>query len=185
MKIREIAPEQIESVIFPIMRSTFAQNFSYNVLDVRTPKELEGYDILKTNFNMREWINLGAFDENENLMGFSLSYQARIYELYTQTSIVLPEFRRKGIYTALTKQILEIAKKKGYQMVTSNHVNSNNTVIMAKLKLGYKISGFEISDDFGSMVKLTHYVNEKRAKMFDVRTGYVRPDDEMKSLLKL
>jgi ribosomal protein S18 acetylase RimI-like enzyme len=185
MTIRELTQQEFDELIFPLMSTAFADTFSYSIFDVRTEKELEQFPRLKDNFRKREFIYLGAFDSSGEIAGYSISYQARTYELYTQTSVVLPQYRRKGIYTSLTKKVLEMALEKGYQMITSNHVTSNNSVIMAKLKLGFKITGFEIYDDFGSLVKLTYFLNEKRSRMFDVRTGFVRPDEEMKGLLKI
>ncbi len=109
----------------------------------------------------------------------------RMYELYTMNSVILPEFRRKGLYSMLVKETVKEARALGYQMVTSNHVISNNAVIIAKLKLGFNISGIEVFDDFGMTVKLTCHLNETRKKAFDFRTGLTRPDDEIRKLMQL
>lgn len=185
MIIRELTPDEVEKNINPLIPEAFADTFSYSIFDVRTQKEIDEYPRLASNFNKREFIYLGVFDESGNIMGWSISYQARRYELYTQTSVVLPAFRRRGIYSEITKTILNLAKEKGYQMVTSYHVVSNNAVIIAKLKLGFRISGFELSDDYGSLVKMTCFLNEKRARMYDFRAGTLRPDEEMKAIFRL
>lgn len=185
MIIRELTQEEVDLEINPLVATAFLETFSYPVLDVRTQNELEQFPTLKENFRKREFVFLGAYQESGELMGYSISYQARTYELYTQTSVVLPEYRRKGVYTEMTKSIIRIAGEKGYQMVTSNHVASNNSVIVAKLKLGFFISGFELVDDFGALVKLTYYLNEKRSRMYNVRTAFRRPDEDLKELLRL
>lgn len=185
MIIRELTQEEADEKIYPLLNEAFADTFGYSIFDVRNELELQQFPRLKDSFRKREFIFLGAFKEADQLMGYSISFQARTYELYTQTSVVLPEHRRKGIYTALTKNILKLAEEKGYQMVTSNHVASNNAVIMAKLKLGFYISGFELLDDFGALVKCTYFLNEKRNRMYNVRTSLKRPDQDLRDLLKL
>ncbi len=185
MIIRELKHEEADKIIYPLISSAFADTFTYSALETRTQSELEQFERLKDSFRQRDFIFLAAFNENNDLMGFSISFQLRIYEIYTQTSVVLPEYRRKGVYSELTKAILKKAGEMGYQMVTSNHVASNNAVIVAKLKLGFSISGFELVDDFGALVKLTFYLNEKRARMYNVRTALRRPDQDLKDLLKL
>lgn len=185
MIIRELTQEEADEKIYPLITDAFSETFSYSVFDVRTEAELLAFPRLKESFRKREFLFLGAFSDSDELMGYSISFQMRSLELYTQTSVVLPAHRRKGIYTALTKKILEVASGKGYQMVTSNHVASNNAVIMAKLKLGFYISGFELVDDYGALVKLTCFLNEKRSQMFNVRTSFRRPDEEQKKLLKI
>lgn len=185
MKISELTQEEVDEKIQPLISCAFGETFSYSVFDIRTQKELAEFPRLKESFRKREFIYLGAFSDSGELLGYSLSYQSRVYEIYTQTSVVLPAFRRQGVYTELTKTVLKLAEERGYQMVVSSHVPSNNSVIVAKLKLGFRISGFELSDDFGSLVKLTYYLNDKRSKMFDVRSGFLRPDAEQKTLLKL
>ncbi len=185
MIIRELTQEEADEKIYPLINGAFADTFGYSVFDIRTELELQQFPRLKDGFRKREFVFLGAFNNVGDLMGFSISYQMRVYELYTQTSVVLPEHRRKGIYSELTRNVLRIAGEKGYQMVTSNHVASNNSVIMAKLKLGFFISGFELVDDFGALVKMTYYLNEKRSRMYHVRTSLRRPDQDLKDLLKL
>lgn len=185
MNIRELSQEEADEKLYPLINGAFADTFGYPTFETRTDLETQQFPKLRDNFRRREFIFLGAFSDTDELMGFSISYQMRNYELYTQTSVVLPEHRRKGIYTALTKMNLKLAGEKGYQMVTSNHVASNNSVIMAKLKLGFYISGFELVDDFGALVKLTHFLNEKRERMYHVRTSLKRPEQDLKDLLKL
>lgn len=62
-------------------------------------------------------------------------------ELYMMSSGVLPKYRRSGWYTKLAHVTIKEAKKLGFQMITSNHITSNNSVIIAKLKLGFQIAG--------------------------------------------
>ena len=59
---------------------------------------------------------------------------------------------------------------------------TNNAVIIPKLKAGFVISGFEVSDRFGTLVQLSYYFNPLRRKMMDVRVGQRKPDEEIRKL---
>ncbi len=62
-------------------------------------------------------------------------------------------------------KILQILKKQGFQKVTSRHSVTNNNVIVPKLKAGFVITGFEISEVFGLLIILTYYFNDTRRKL--------------------
>ena len=154
------------------------------MFNVRTETELNAFPRLKERFDNRELLYLVAYD-GDKVAGWSASYQSKIYELYTKNSVVLPEYRRRGIYSLLTKRILNLARERGYQMVSSHHVVANNSVIVAKLKMEFFITGYELTDDYGSLVKMTYFINEKRRKAFEVRSGIKKPDAEMKEILNI
>lgn len=79
--------------------------------------------------------------------------------------------------------ILVQLKNDGFQVVVSRHNLTNNAVIIPKLKAGFVISGFEVDDRFGTLVKLSYFFNPLRRKLLDVRVGQSAPDDEVKKLL--
>ncbi len=184
MILKELTEEQFFSFYSDLRTKYFSDTLSYSVMDVRDAHEMALTASLKTKL-VQDSLYLGVYTDKDELMGWSVSYQAKVLELYTQNSAVIPEFRRKGVYSLMQKHVLKVAKERGYQMVTSHHVASNNSVIMAKLKLGFMITGFELCDDFGALVKLTNYLNETRSRAYQVRTGLKRPDQDIKDLLKI
>lgn len=184
MILKELTEEQFFSFYPELRVKYFSETLSYSVMNVRNAHEMSQTEKLKSKL-VQDSLFLGVYTEKNELMGWSVSYQAKVLELYTQNSVVIPEFRRMGVYSLMQKHILKVAKERGYQMVTSHHVASNNSVIMAKLKLGFMITGFELCDDFGALVKLTNYLNETRSRVYDVRTGLTRPDQDIKDLLKI
>jgi hypothetical protein len=40
-------------------------------------------------------------------------------------------------------------------------------------------------DEFGVVVKLTHYLNEVRGKAMEFRSGQMKPDESLKTLFKI
>jgi len=128
-------------------------------------------------------LRLGIF-KNDELTGWHFGKQISFDSFYMQNSVILPEHRRKGLYTALLKTVIEISIKQGFQRVTSRHIATNNHIIIPKLKAGFVITNLEINDVLGITVQLTFYSNEVRRKMMDYRVGHIFPDNEIKEQLR-
>jgi hypothetical protein len=62
---------------------------------------------------------------------------------------------------------------------------TNNDVIIPKLKAGFLITSFELSDTFGSLVHLTYYPSPLRRKVQVYRAGDLFPDEEIRKALGL
>lgn len=95
---------------------------------------------------------------------------------------IIEDYRNKGIYTKLLKEIFCILEEKGFQKVVSHHHATNNQVIIPKLKVGFIITGMEIDDKFGLMVNLTYFFNEKRKDIINFRVGSNKMNDIEKYL---
>ena len=73
--------------------------------------------------------------------------------------------------------VIEHARAHGYAAITSRHASNNNPVIVAKLKLGFFVSGFEYSGVYGPLVRLTYLVSELRRALHKVRSRPIRRID--------
>ena len=82
-------------------------------------------------------------------------------------------------------ELLERVEKMGFQVVLSRHTTTNNSIIIPKLKAGFVITALEVSDRFGTLVHLSYYFNEKRRKVMLFRAGDFKPDQDVKSALRL
>lgn len=163
-------------------KDVFADTLYFNARDVRTAQELACFDKLKAGMNPRYELHLAMYDE-EKLIGWSSSFQVSVAELYMMNSAIMPEYRRQGYYTTLMNKVIEKAKEKGFQQITSQHLASNNAVIIPKLTSGFQIVGTEVSDQYGVFVKLAYYLNETRRDMYYFRTGAIHPSEEMLKIL--
>lgn len=128
-------------------------------------------------------LRLGVFFRDQ-FCGWTIGEQQADGVFYMRNSAIFPEHRRKGLYSALLDKTLQSARNKGFQAVRSRHKATNNEVIIPKLKAGFKITGFEISDIFGTLVHLTLFLNPLREQVLDYRVGY-KPSDEVKKALGL
>jgi hypothetical protein len=156
----------------------------FRALDAFSDVEKEKISVLRTSIKDAIRIRLGLYHKNE-FIGWSWGFQETAETFYMCNSAVLEPHRRKGLYTQLAKRMVLLAEERGFQKIYSRHTATNNSVIIAKLKLGFHITSLEMSDTFGVLVHLSYLPNCKRRKVLNFRAGQARPDEEVRRLLKL
>ena len=117
-------------------------------------------------------LRIGAF-RNEVLVGWTYA-RAEGSLLHMVNSGVAPANRRQRVYSHLVQLVLGHAKAQGYVSVLSRHAASNNAVVIAKLKLGFFVSGFEYSEVYGPLVRLSYLPGELRRKLYQARSSPLR-----------
>ena len=117
---------------------------------------------------------LAAF-RGKVLVGWSQGYREGTSQFYMLNSGVAVTERRSGVYSQLVEGLLAHAESEGYSSVRSRHTAANTAVIIAKLKLGFQVSGFEYSEVYGPLVQLTYLVGEARRKLYQTRASPIRP----------
>lgn len=118
-------------------------------------------------------LRIGAF-RGDSLVGWTFAHPEGASHLYMINSGVAPAERRQGVYTELARLVIEHARSRGYVAVLSRHAANNNAVIVAKLKLGFFVSGFEYSEVYGPLVRLTFLVGELRRTLYQSRSAPIR-----------
>jgi len=92
-------------------------------------------------------------------------------------------------HSTLVKNILKEVPEAA-QLLTEEELRAHEAlksnwkppVLIAKLRAGFVISGFELSDIMGSLVQLTYFHSSERRKLLDVRVGITRPTGRMREL---
>ncbi len=106
------------------------------------------------------------------MIGWCYGWQdSKSTDFYMASSLVIPEHRNKGLYTKMLKKVLEQTKADGLTSVRSRHLCTNNPIIIAKLKCGFTINGFEQDEVMGTLVRMIFHHNEKRKKASLFRAG--------------
>lgn len=155
--------------------------------EVYSKKELNQFKKLREEYNVSKNVyrlNLALFYKDK-FVGWSWGFQETATVYYMCNSAILPQHRRKGLYTALMLETMKCVKPKGFLKLYSRHIITNNDIIIAKLKCGFKITNFELSDAFGTMVHLTYFPQKIKNDILDFRSGLKRPDKKMKKIFKL
>ena len=119
-------------------------------------------------------LRVGAF-RAERLVGWTFARAEAGYDLHMVNSGVARAERRQGVYSRLVQLTIEYATSHGYRSIKSRHVPMNNAVIIAKLRLGFQVSGFEYSEVYGPLVCLTHLVGEPRRELYQARAAPIVP----------
>ncbi len=119
-------------------------------------------------------LRIGAYLDNE-LIGWTYGWVERERHFYMSHSGVVPRARGKGIYSELVRRVLEYCKTQGHVAVESRHIVMNNPVIIAKLKLGFFVSGYSYSEIYGPLVHLKHILGEERRELLRGRAAPLRP----------
>lgn len=145
-------------------------------------QELEKMKALRANMGNPFRLNLGLF-YREDFVGWAWGFQESAETYYMCNSAVFPEHRNRGLYTALMNSTLEIVNGMGFQRIYSRHTATNNAVLIPKLKAGFLITHFELSDAFGVLVHLAYFPKEDRRKMLHYRSGQQGLDEQIKKLL--
>ncbi len=120
----------------------------------------------------------------EELVGWSFGIQKSAEDFYMVNSAVFPAYRKQGIYTTMMEQAIDYVTNLGFQHIYSRHTMSNNAILIPKLKYGFIITGFEVSDTFGTLVRLSYYPNAKRRELMEIRMGARKMDEETMKLVK-
>jgi ribosomal protein S18 acetylase RimI-like enzyme len=108
------------------------------------------------------------------LVGWTFARASTPSHLEMINSGVAEHERRRGVYSSLVEAVIERARTEGYATIGSRHAAGNNAVIIAKLKLGFHVSGFEYSEVYGPLVRLTCLVSEPRRNLYKSRATPIR-----------
>lgn len=148
-------------------------------------KELELYQKLQAAVEQNLFQLFLVARLGEEWAGWHYGTQESGETFFMISSVVYPDHRRKGLYTRLAEIVLEKVKEAGFQRIYSYHQASNNAIIIAKMRLGFTITGFEMHDTWGVGVRLTYLANPIRQEILKFRDGSKRPSEEVKKLLKI
>jgi GNAT superfamily N-acetyltransferase len=182
--VGRIDPEAFRPIFETLRPRVFADTLSYDPRTIWTQEEKDALAQLRKRMGAVFELVLGVY-RGEELVGWTMGWQEDAATYKMVNTGLLPEHQGKGIYKALLPRVLDVLRQEGFQVVVSYHCVTNNAVIVPKLRAGFIISGFEVSDRFGLIVRLAYYFNETRRRIIDVRVGQSRPDAEIKRILGL
>jgi hypothetical protein len=77
---------------------------------------------------------------------------------YMTVSVFRPEWRGRGLYTALLGRVVAATTEAGFREMYSRHRADNNAILVPKLRAGWLIAGFEVAPRWGLTVHLRKYL---------------------------
>jgi len=173
---RHIDEETFFKFFGNIRNQIFSSDWDMNIGSVLSSKEKQDLRSLWENVqNFRTYCIVAEC--NDEIVGWTFGRQQSEEDYYMINSAVLEPYRRQGVYTRLLEMAVAHIRELGFQHVFSRHKMTNNPVIIPKLQFGFVISGIEVNDRFGTMVRLSYYTNPRRRELMEIRIGARRPDE--------
>jgi hypothetical protein len=161
----------------------FPNKLDINVIGAYSPAEKTAIDVLSANLGTPYELRYGFFHD-QILIGWSYGLQIAVDTFRMVTTGIIKEFQCRGIYSAFLDFLIIHLKQKGFQVIFSRTYATNNQVIVPKLKNGFLISGLELTDEFGILVRLSYFFNETRRKAMQFRAGELQPDESIKNIIR-
>ncbi len=81
------------------------------------------------------------------------------------------DHRRRGIYGHILRGTIGYTQALGFDAVTSEHAPSNNAVIIAKLRAGFRIYAMELDPMAGISLVLRYFHNPEHLAAYELRCG--------------
>lgn len=178
--VEKMRYDEFRSIHEPLI---FPNRFDINSQSALSAEEKSASEKLGKNLENLYDLRLGFFDGDE-MIGWSYGTQMNTETFRMVTTGILPAFQGKGIYSSFLKCYSEYIKDRGFQILFSRHYATNNQVIVPKLRFGFLVSGFEISDQFGLLLWLSYYFNKTREKIMHTRSGLQQPDSEVLEMIR-
>ena len=165
----EVVDEFPEPAFSQLQHSVFCgvQGYSAAMQDALT-SEAEALPAWPKGSALSPSLRLGAY-EGGTLVGWSFGWLERGRVFYMANSGVIASRRRGGLYTRLVEAVCQHASAIGAIAVKSEHSVLNNGVIIAKLRLGFGITGLSQSAQMGALVELTRHLSAQRDGVFRSR----------------
>lgn len=88
-----------------------------------------------------------------------------------------PDYRRRGLYAEIIQRTLAYARELGFSVVVSEHAPSNNPVLIAKLKAGFRVAAMELDPAVGPSLVLKYFHDEAHRRAYEFRCGHASLDD--------
>ncbi len=126
-----------------------------------------------------------GFFLNEKMIGWHYGVQESRGRFYMQETGITKEHQGKGVYSQFLLHFTQHLKEMGFQEIYGRHTATNSSVIISKLKAGFVISGFHVSDVYGLMVHLSFFTNPLRQKMIRFRTGEQCLNQELSQTIRI
>lgn len=99
--------------------------------------------------------------------GFSSGCLRDAHTFFMEWSGILPTYQRQGPYSSFLARLFPYLKELGVERITSNHMGTNRPVLIAKLKVGFNVTGVTLDERFGMQVWLTCYLTDERQQGFE------------------
>lgn len=169
--LQRVTREQYWEVHEQRMRHLFPVEVYFNTPGLRTEHERAGQErmsAIRADNPLRDFCIIRRDDAP---VGFFCGHQHERGSYRMHHTHIHPDFRRQGLYTAILRATIDYTGRLGFDSITSEHEPGNNPVIIAKLKVGFRIVSLDIIPMEGVSVRLCYFHNQEHLAAYRYRCG--------------
>jgi ribosomal protein S18 acetylase RimI-like enzyme len=155
---------QIEEISYENFLSLYTSTFTH-FFRSRVNFEPEAFHCRVPRFRCRQLLH------GTNIVGIFSGYESDFGKYMMHLSVVHPDFRGIGLYSAYLEDLMNYSKKEGFNRICSEHSTSNNPIIIAKLRKSFFITNIQVTSFYGVEVQLTRFLDEEMENIFKFRCG--------------
>jgi RimJ/RimL family protein N-acetyltransferase len=79
---------------------------------------------------------------------------------------ILPKHQNRGLYSIFLQTLTKYLEEIGYERLSSQHSPDNSRMLITKLKAGFMVTGMDLDERWGSLIRFTKFLKKDRAKAF-------------------
>lgn len=105
-------------------------------------------------------------------VGWSTDETMDFMTCYMRNTGILPEHQNRGLYSIFPQTLTKYLEEIGYERLSSQHSPDNSKMLITKLKAGFMVTGMDLDERWGSLVRLTKLLKNDRSKVFSNCFGH-------------
>jgi ribosomal protein S18 acetylase RimI-like enzyme len=107
-----------------------------------------------------------SFLDGEKCVGIFIGTPIDWSSYYFRNCSILPEYQGLGLYQTLLKHLLSVLKLCGVDRVEGDVAPTNLGHVHILNRLGFVVSGLNLTDRWGSLLHFTRFMNEESSQIF-------------------
>lgn len=105
-------------------------------------------------------------------VGWSTGETMDFMTYYMRNTGIFPEHQNRGLYSIFLQTLTKYLEEIGYERLSSQHSPDNSKMLITKLKAGFMVTGMDLDERWGSLVRLTKLLKNDRSKVFSNCFGH-------------
>lgn len=103
---------------------------------------------------------------NKQAIGWHMGEAEDFQTFYMRNTGILPAYQGHGLYGSFLNAFISYLGELGYERISSQHKPTNKSILILKLKQGFVIGGLEMTENWGSLVKMVRILPRDRRESF-------------------
>jgi ribosomal protein S18 acetylase RimI-like enzyme len=99
-------------------------------------------------------------------VGLQIAHPTDWSSYYVRSLAILPAYRGRGVLDAMTERMVEALAAVGVERLEGELSPNNGACVIAQTRLGYVVTGMHASERWGTMVRLTRFLQEDASRVF-------------------